>query len=231
MALLRGLHSCVKLRGLRTQGASEQRQVAIALNAVKALLGVERAGRGPAADHFTRAPAGDVAALPDAKGAVGRQPLYRRVPPSVEMKYPARGGQVEPGAARLERQHEDRRRRAVFLLESRANLSRRALGHRAVQEQHLAPERCLQMALEDRAHLGELGKDQRALAGFDYLLQHLDQSRKRAQTFGNRGVVLEELRRMIADLLELGERRQHHPLRWMPLADSRSGIASSTTAA
>src|ERR1035437_4010772 len=60
--MLRGLHSCVKLRGLRTQGASEQRQVAIALNAVKALLGVERAGRGPAADHFTRAPAGDVAA-------------------------------------------------------------------------------------------------------------------------------------------------------------------------
>jgi hypothetical protein len=39
----------------------------------------------------------DVAALPDAKLPIGRLLLYRWVPPSVEMKYPARGGQVKPG--------------------------------------------------------------------------------------------------------------------------------------
>ena len=52
----------VKLRGLATQGLREQGQVAVALEAVKARLGVKQAGRSPTADHVGGAPAGDVAA-------------------------------------------------------------------------------------------------------------------------------------------------------------------------
>ena len=80
------------------------------------------------------------------------------------------------------------------------------------------------MALEHRAHLGELREDQRAFAAREYLLQHLRQPRELARAAGNRGVVLEELRRMIADLLELGERREHQPLALDALAASRPGF-------
>ncbi len=41
----------------------------------------------------------------------------------------------------------------------------RRLGRRPVQEEHLAPERLLQVLLEHLAHLGKLAEDQRAVAG------------------------------------------------------------------
>ena len=56
----------------------------------------------------------DVALLADAEGPVGRLVLDRRVPPAVEMDDVRGGGQVQAGAARLEREDEERaaRRRA-----------------------------------------------------------------------------------------------------------------------
>ena len=51
----------------------------------------------------------DVPRLADAVGAVGGLVLHRRVPPAVEVEDVVGGGQVEPGAAGLERQDEDGR--------------------------------------------------------------------------------------------------------------------------
>jgi hypothetical protein len=48
-----------------------------------------------------------VAVLTDAVGAVGRLGFDRRVPPEVEMDDVAGGGQVQPGAAGLEREQKD----------------------------------------------------------------------------------------------------------------------------
>ena len=80
-----------------------------------------------------------VALLPNAIGAVGRLVLDRRVPPAVEMHDMRGAGQIEPGAARLERQHEERR--ALVFLERLHELL--ALGDRrvAVQDEAAAPER------------------------------------------------------------------------------------------
>ena len=81
-----------------------------------------------------------------------------------------------------------------------------------MQEQHLAAERLLQVSSQQLAHLGELREHQSAVAGRDDFLQHLRQTRQFARATGNCGVVAEELRGMIAHLLELRQRRQNHAL-------------------
>src|SRR5258708_12599038 len=65
------------------------------------------------------------------------------------------------------------------------------------------------MRLDDLAHLAELREDQRALTYLQDLLQHLGQPRELTRPAIDRRVVTQELRRMIAYLLQLRERRQH----------------------
>src|SRR5438874_10275627 len=68
------------------------------------------------------------------------------------------------------------------------------------------------MTLNDGAHLSELREDQGALASLARLFKHLNQPRQFARAAYYRGVVLEELRRMIADLFELGEHGENYAL-------------------
>ena len=90
---------------------------------------------GAAADELVHQ---HILVLADAEGPVGGLVFDRRIPPSVEMDDMRGGGQVEPGAPGLERQHEERD--IVVLLESPHQLL--ALRHRrpAVQHEARPPE-------------------------------------------------------------------------------------------
>ena len=74
------------------------------------------------------------------------------------------------------------------------------------------PKRLLDVALKDIAHLGELRKDQRAVVFFQRLFEHLRDARQFPAAAVERRVVLQELRRMIAHLLQLHQRGQHQSL-------------------
>ena len=76
-----------------------------------------------------------------------------------------------------------------------------------MQEQYLDAERFLQVAPEDLPHFAELRKDQRAVPDVQGLLEHLRKPRQFSAASRNRGLILQELRRMVADLLELHQRR------------------------
>ncbi len=80
----------------------------------------------------------DVALLADAEGAVGGLVFDGGVPPAVEVDDVRGGGEVEPGAAGLDREHEERR--AVFALEIRHQCLALLDGGAAVQDQAGAPE-------------------------------------------------------------------------------------------
>ncbi len=64
-------------------------------------------------------------------------------------------------------------------------------------------KRFLQVPLQQSAHLGELGEDQRPIALRQHLLEHLGQPRELARAALDRELSLEELRRVVADLLQL----------------------------
>jgi hypothetical protein len=145
----------------------------------------------------------DIAALADAEGAVRGLVLDGRIPPAVEMKDMVGAGQVEAGPAGLQGKHEDAR--PCRVLEAFDHFIAPLLGHGAVQEQDLLPEDFLQVPPQQFAHLGELGEDQGPVADFEDLFEHLGQARQLAGTTLNGGVVAEELRRMVAHLLELGQ--------------------------
>src|SRR5271163_1922758 len=95
--------------------------------------------------------------LPDAKRAVGRLVLDRRIPPAVEVKDVIRLREIEPGAAGLER--EDEEGRPVSTLEGLDHLVALGLCNGAVQEIHVAREAIAQAAPEEFAHLGKLRKN------------------------------------------------------------------------
>src|SRR5262249_30572776 len=80
----------------------------------------------------------DVLLLPDAERAIGRLILDRRVPPPVGMDDVARRREVEPDAARLQRQDEERHPRVV--LEPIAQLLAPAQLRVAVEDQPRAAE-------------------------------------------------------------------------------------------
>src|SRR6202011_1478582 len=50
----------------------------------------------------------DILSLPDSEGPVSSLVFHSRIPPSVEMNNVGGGGQIEPGASRLDREHEER---------------------------------------------------------------------------------------------------------------------------
>jgi len=75
------------------------------------------------------------------------------------------------------------------------------LRHTAVQEHHFAAERFLKVRTQDFAHFGELRKYERAISGFQNLLNHLSKSSDFARTINDWRTFAEELCRVIADLL------------------------------
>ena len=115
-------------------------------------------------------------------------------------------GQIEAGTAGFER--EDEKPGAIVALEFLYHVISPPPGHAAVEEEHFAAEFFLEVVLQNSAHLGELSEDQGAVPCGQCFLQHLAQARQLARASGDRGVVSQELGRVVADLLELGKGRQ-----------------------
>ena len=149
-----------------------------------------------------------VAVLPDAVGTVGRLRLDGRVPPEVEVDDVARRGEVESGAARLEADDEHLLLR--ILLELLHHLPPFIERAGAVEEERLVAALLLEDVLQDEAHLLELGEHQGLLARLD------DPVEERLEVLHLAGsealelvAVVEVLRRMVADLLEVQDHLQH----------------------
>src|SRR5438105_14427256 len=69
--------------------------------------------------------------------------------------------------------------------------------------------RVRKIALQRAANLRELSEDERALATVDHLFHHLPEPLELVGAFGGEGAaILQELRRMVTDLLKLQERGQ-----------------------
>ena len=137
--------------------------------------------------------------LSDAERPVGGLVLDRRVPPAIEVHHVRGGREVEPRAAGLERQHEERHR-LVFLEALDQLLALLHLGP-AMQHQPGTAEHPAQERRERRGHLAELGEDERLfLPGRDHL-QQLAQARPLAAVVLGPGAVAQPLRRVVADLL------------------------------
>jgi hypothetical protein len=139
--------------------------------------GRERPERHDSGGAATSPSAGRSAAWASRAGAsssgspIGRLVLDCGVPPAIEVGDVVRRREVEPGAPRLERQHDQRR--AVRGLEAADHLVARRLRGAAVEPQHLAAEALLQVRPEKVAELGELGKAQGAVALCERLVQNL----------------------------------------------------------
>ena len=149
----------------------------------------------------------DVAPLPDAERPVGRLVLHRRVPPPVDVDDVAGGGQVEPGPAGLERQQEQR-----WLVERGELLDHRVpllLGVPPCRNSTGQPSRAGQVRPQHPAELGVLGEAQRLVAGGDDLVADLLEPGQLARPAGQPGAVGEQVRGMVAHLLELGHRGEH----------------------
>lgn len=98
------------------------------------------------------------------------------------MDHVVGGGQIEPRAARLQREHEHRR--AVIGLEALHHLIPGALGRAAVQEQDLAAETLLQVGAQPVPELGELGEAECAIALDERFGENLIQARELARAPG-----------------------------------------------
>ena len=77
-----------------------------------------------------------------------------------------------------------------------------------MQKKHLAAEPPGKVSAQQRAELGVLGEQQRLLADSENLVENLVQSLELARTPGQPASVAQEVRWMIAHLLELGHRGQ-----------------------
>ncbi len=94
----------------------------------------------------------------------------------------ARRGEVEPGAARLERDDEQWRPDAVLEIGHHRVPAR--LGDAAVEERCVHLEPLTQVDLEQVAHLAELGEDQRPLVDVEQLGDELVEAVQLARAAG-----------------------------------------------
>jgi len=120
------------------------------------------------------------------------------------------GGEVEPGAARLEREHEERH--ALVLLEAPHQVAAFSYRGAPVQHEPGAPEHRAEKSGERLGGLAELREheDLFLLGGDD--LGDLAQAREFAAVrLGPRGVA-QPLRGVVAELLEAHQERKDHPL-------------------
>src|SRR5260370_39251793 len=150
-------------------------------------------------------------ALADAEGPVCRLVLDGGVPPAIKVEDMAGARQIQSRAARLQGEDEERQA-ALLLLKPLDHAGALRAGDATMQEEQLSAQCPLQMALEHLAHRRELGEDQGAIALGEHLLQQGLQACQLARAPADGGVVTQELRWMIADLLQLDQRRQDQPL-------------------
>ena len=179
--------------------------------------------------------------LADAVGAVGRLVFDRRVPPRVEQEHVIGGGEVEAGAARLERGEQHRRARADWKLGDHGRRDR-ASSRRGARSR--MPRR-LQVRLDEIEQAGPLREDQRLVPLGGELLERFEQRfdlgrGRRALAGHERGVTrrLAQAQQRLergehaAAGLELGRPRRGAPPRApRDRARARSGVEldSSTT--
>ena len=149
--------------------------------------------------------------LADPVGAVGGLLLDGRVPPAVDVDHVVGAGEVEAGAARLEAEQEDRHALPV-LGGLEPGDHRLALRHRGPAVEELVGHADAgEVLLDQPRHRDVLREDEHRSAlrddGADQLVEQLQLLRATGEP--DRAGLLEELRRVVADLLEPGQQGQH----------------------
>src|SRR5205085_5701562 len=114
-----------------------------------------------------------------------------------------RGGEVQAGASRLERQDEDARRVSPRLfLETLDHDVARASRRAAVEEDDLHAETFAKIGDEPVTHLAELGEHEGLVAGGYRFFEHLGDACELSTAPFERTGLAEVVRGVIADLLE-----------------------------
>src|ERR1700678_1270255 len=160
---------------------------------------------GAAADEFVDK---HIPSLPDSESPVSGLVFHSRVPPPVEMDDMRGSGEIEPGAACLEGEHE---KWDVFVLLELANKLLALPDLRlAVQDDAGPPKHGTQERRQRRRRLPELGKDQRLLLPGGDHFRDIPQTRQLAAVLLGPCTVAEPLGWMVADLLEPHEKGEDH---------------------
>ena len=127
---------------------------------------------------------------------------------------------LRPGAARLERDQQQRRTDPGLEVGDHGVSTR--LGDAAVEERHGHLEALTEVAHQQLAHLAELGEHERPLADVEQLVDQLVEAGQLAGATGQAGPVAEHVDRVVADLLEPGQGGEHEAA---PLhAGGRGGV-------
>src|SRR5690606_12305989 len=148
--------------------------------------------------------------LADAIGAVGCLVFDGRIPPAIEVEHVVGRGQIEARASGLDREHENARALGLFL-KAADHLVPRLAWRASVEKDHLDAETLPEMCYEPLAHLAKLREHECLVALRDRLFEHLDRAIELSGAASERSRVAEVLRRVIADLLEEHQERQHPP--------------------
>ena len=146
--------------------------------------------------------------LADAVGAVGGLVLDRRIPPAVEVEDVARGRQVEAEPAGAQR-HDEHARVPIRFLEAVDDSLALRPRRRPVEVEPLDLELPLHVAGEQAAHHGVLREDEGRVALGERLGEHLGQPVELAGAPGKRTRPAERVERMVADLLQACDEREH----------------------
>ena len=155
--------------------------------------------------------------------------LDRRVPPAVVEHDVARRGEVEPGAAGLEREHE--RTRTLAALEVGDQLVARAAGQAAVVARDRHAGDLGEVVGQALAPLREVGEHQDPLAGGEHRLDDLLEPGQLAGTARERPAVVLVRGGMVADLLQRGDRGEDRTLaRLLRSSPPASATRRSSTA-
>src|SRR5690606_33692491 len=101
------------------------------------------------------------------------------------------------------------RRRTLVFLEATHHFVAPCARHAAVQEQRFEAEHARELGDQALAHLTVLSEQQRSISRRNRLFQHLDRTLQFAGTAVQRSGLAEVLSRVIADLLERGQQREH----------------------
>ena len=150
----------------------------------------------------------DGALLPDAVGAVGGLVLDGGVPPAVEVHDVLGGGQRDPGAAR--RAARAGTTRGPLRLWNRSTIVVAGLpADPAVQPRDLGVEAGGEVRGEHVAERRVLREQQRLVPRGEHLGEDLLEPRDLPRPPSDRGAVVQQQRGVVADLLELGHRREH----------------------
>ena len=147
--------------------------------------------------------------LADPEGAVGRLVLDGRVPPAVEVDHVRSRRQVQPGAARFQRQHEERR--AVFPLKLVDELLPLLDARPPVEHQPGSTEKRGEEPGQRVGDLAELRENEDLLLPGRDLLGDLRQPAKLAAPVGRVVVRAGHLGGMIANLLQPHQLGQDDP--------------------